>query len=164
MIETSRVARSHVTQVFDMSKENPYVRLLDEDETPDEKDVLDAIGERHAGLWNVLRDFLAENYDFEPELVYYGKKYGWCYRYRRKKKTLCTIYPETGAFTVLVTLGKNEVQEVESILGTLNQETQAVFKEARQYHDGKWIYRRVLNEDDLKDVVALLQAKKRPRS
>ena len=147
-----------------MSKDSQYVRLLDEDKTPDEGSVLDTIGEPSAGLWGKLRDFLRENYDFEPELVYYGKKYGWCYRYRRKKKTLCTIFPETGAFTVLVTLGKKEVEEVESILSTLNQETQRIFKEARQYHDGKWIYRRVLNEDDLADIVALLKAKKRPSS
>ncbi|MEE9490475.1 MAG: DUF3788 domain-containing protein [Thermoplasmata archaeon] len=147
-----------------MPEDSQYVRLLDEDETPDEGSVLDTIGEPSAGLWSELRDFLRESYDFEPELVYYGKKYGWCYRYRRKKKTLCTIFPETGAFTVLVTLGKKEVEGVESILSTLNQETQRIFKEARQYHDGKWIYRRVLNEDDLADIVALLKVKKRPSS
>jgi len=147
-----------------MSEDSQYVRLLDEDETPDESSVLDTIGEPSAGLWSELRNFLRESYDFEPELVYYGKKYGWCYRYRRKKKTLCTIFPETGAFTVLVTLGKKEVEEVESVLSTLNQETQRIFRETRQYHDGKWIYRRVLNEDDLMDIVALLKAKKRPSS
>lgn len=147
-----------------MSEDSQYVRLLDEDETPDEGSVLDTIGEPFAGLWGKLRDFLRKSYDFEPELVYYGKKYGWCYRYRRKKKTLCTIFPETGAFTVLVTLGKKEVEEVESILSTLNQETQRIFREARQYHDGKWIYRRVLNEHDLADIVALLKAKKKPSS
>ncbi|MCJ2563739.1 MAG: DUF3788 domain-containing protein [Candidatus Thermoplasmatota archaeon] len=147
-----------------MPEDSQYVRLLDEDETPDEGSVLDTIGEPSAGLWSKLREFLREGYDFEPELVYYGKKYGWCYRYRRKKKTLCTIFPETGAFTVLVTLGKKEVEGVESILSTLNQETQRIFKEARQYHDGKWIYRRVLNEDDLADIVALLKVKKRPSS
>ncbi|MFQ6107230.1 MAG: DUF3788 domain-containing protein [Thermoplasmata archaeon] len=147
-----------------MSEESQYERLIDEDEIPDERNVLNIIGERSAKLWSKLREFLKENYDFEPELVYYGRNYGWCYRYRRKKKTLCTIFPETGAFTILITLGKKEVEEVGNIMSTLNQETQRIYEEARQYHDGKWIYKRVLNEDDLADVVALLKAKKRPRS
>ncbi|MFQ5909723.1 MAG: DUF3788 domain-containing protein [Thermoplasmata archaeon] len=146
-----------------MSEEDRYERLVDEDAIPDEKTVLDVIGKNSAELWGKLRDFLRENYDFEPELVYYGRKYGWCYRYRRKKKTLCVLYPETGAFTVLVTLGKKDVEEVEGKIDTFNPETQRIFNEARQYHDGKWIYKRALTEDDLADVISLIKAKKKPK-
>lgn len=146
-----------------MSEENRYERLVNEDAIPDEKTVLDVIGKNSAELWGKLRDFLRENYDFEPELVYYGRKYGWCYRYRRKKKTLCVLYPETGAFTVLVTLGKKDVEEVEGKIDAFNPETQRIFNEARQYHDGKWIYKRALNEDDLADVISLIKAKKKPK-
>ncbi len=76
---------------------------------------------------------------------------------------LCVLFPETGAFTVLVTLGKKEVEQVRNDLKTFNPETQKLFNNARQFHDGKWIYRRVLDKDDLGDVIELIKIKKVPK-
>ncbi len=129
---------------------------------PTERKISTTIGSRGAKLWKQIRGFLEKNYDFQPELQFYGQKYGWCHRYRRKGKTLCTLFPEMKAFTVLVTLGKKEIEDVESSLSAFNRDTQKVFAEARQFHDGKWIYKRVLNKSDLDDIKSLITIKKRP--
>ena len=147
-----------------MSRTNSDQRLLDEKETPTEKKISTAIGSRGVRLWKQIREFLEKNYDFQPELQFYGQKYGWCYRYRRKGKTLCTLFPEMKAFTALVTLGKREIEDIEGSLADFNKDTQKVFADARQFHDGKWIYKRVLNKSDLDDIKSLITIKKKPMS
>jgi len=65
---------------------------------------------------------------------------------------------------VLVTLGKKEIEEFLNNLSTFNKDTQDIFSNARQYHDGKWIYKRVLKYSDLEDVKLLIKIKKAPQS
>jgi hypothetical protein len=140
-------------------KEAKYARMLDRDETPSERSALGVIGTRGSKLWKQLRAFLKVNYDFKPELIFGGQKYGWCYKYRRKNKTLCVLFPETKAFTVLVVMGKKEVAQFEGDFSKYNEDTQHLFKTAPQYHDGKWLYKRVLNKSDLLDALALIRLK-----
>lgn len=146
-----------------MTGQMAFQRLLDEKAMPSEKEMEKSIGVATLPKWKELRSFLSANYDFTPELVYYGSKYGWCYRYRRKGKTLCVLFPEKGAFTLLVVLGKNEVGKVNTNLSNFNKNTQKVFTDAHQYHDGKWIYKRVHRQSDVKDAQKLISIKKRHR-
>ena len=76
-----------------MSRPNSYQRLLDEKETPIERKISATIGTRGAKLWKQIRGFLKKNYDFQSELQFYGQKYGWCYRYRRKGKISAPCFP-----------------------------------------------------------------------
>jgi len=141
-------------------KKDKYVRLLDGDKKPSERNILVTIGTRGTKLWKQLRAFLKVNYDFKPELHFYGRKYGWCYKYTRKNKTLCVLFPETKAFSVLVVLGKKEVAQFDEDFSQFNEDTQQLFKAAYQYHDGKWLYKRVLNKSDLMDVLKLIKIKR----
>ncbi len=136
-----------------------YQRFLDGDKKPRERDILAVLGTREARLWVQVRAFLKKNYDFTPELTYYGKKYGWCYKYRRKGKTLCVLFPEKKAFTILVTMGRKEIAQFEEHARRFNDSTRMLYKAAYQYHDGKWLYKRVLNRNDLQDVISLIQMK-----
>jgi len=147
-----------------MSNSIIHHRLLDKESIPTEEQILAAIGSPTVELWHQIRTFLNDNYTFEPELHFLGHKYGWCYKYVRKGKTLCVLFPETGAFTVLVTLGKKEIEEFLNNPSTFNEDTQGIFSDARQYHDGKWIYKRILNHSDLQDVKSLVGIKKAPQS
>ena len=125
------------------------------------------IGTRGSQLWKQLRAFLKMNYDFKPELHFFGKKYGWCYKYRRKSKTLCVLFPEMKAFTTLVVLGKKEIAQFEETSALFNEDTEKLFTNAFKYHDGKWLYKRILCKSDLRDVIALIKIKggqKRKRS
>ena len=145
-------------------KEEKFGRLLNGDRKPSERSILAAIGTRGSKLWKQLRAYLKVNFDFSPELLFGGQKYGWCYKYRRKNKTLCVLFPETKAFTVLVILGRKEVTQFETDLSKFNKDTLGLFKAARQYHDGKWLYKRVLNRSDLMDVLELIKMKRGKRT
>ncbi len=140
-----------------------YGRLLDDKRKPTEKIILYNLGTRASTLWKQLRTFLKVNYDFNPDWIFGGQKYGWCYRYRRKGKTLCGLFPESKAFTVMVVLGKKEIAQFEEHISDFNEGTRMFFKSARHYHDGKWLYKRVLNKSDLRDVIALIRIKRRVR-
>lgn len=144
-------------------KKNKYQRLLDGERKPSERSILVAIGTRGTKLWKQLRAFLKVNYDFKPELHFYGSKYGWCFKYTRKNKTLCVLFPETRAFTVLIVLGKKEVAQFEESRLSFSEDTRRLFKTAFQYHDGKWLYKRVLNKSDIRDVIGLIRIKRRQK-
>jgi hypothetical protein len=140
-----------------------YARLLDSTRRPTEASILTTLGTRGSVLWKQLRVFLKVNYDYKPELLFGGRKYGWCYKYRRKNKTLCVLFPEMKAFTVLVVLGKQEIMQFEKIITRFNENTRRLFKSAHQYHDGRWLYKRVLNKSDLRDVITLIRIKRNPK-
>ncbi len=146
-----------------MSEEGKYQRLLNKEDVPTEKRIRNAIGVKTIKFWDEIRKYLDSNYDFMPELDFMGKKYGWSFRYRRKNKTLCVLFPESGAFTVLITMGKKEIEEANNNFSAFNKSTQRVFSDARQYHDGKWIYKRVLNNSDCRDAELLITIKKKPK-
>lgn len=141
-------------------KKAKYARLLDGEKKPSERTIHSTIGTRGTKLWQHMRTFLKVNYDFEPELIFGGKKYGWCYRYRRKGKTLCGLFPESKSFTVLVVLGKKEIAQFDENRTRFNEDTRHLFEAAFQYHDGKWLYKRVLSKSDLMDVLELIKMKR----
>jgi hypothetical protein len=99
-----------------------------------------------------------------PELDYGGIKYGWSIRYRKSGKSLCTLYPEKGAFTILIVLGKEEVEQFEGQMNDFGTEFVKLFRSAQQFHDGRWLWIRVLDKSDTEDVRRLLVVKRKPRN
>ena len=146
-----------------MSHTAKYQRMLDSSARPTERNIAATLGIRATKLWNELRTFLKVNFDYIPQLMFYGRKYGWCYRYRRKGKTLCVLFPESKTFSVLVVFGKNEIAQFNDEESSFNKDTQHVFNSAYKYRDGKWLYKRVLNKGDLEDVKSLIAIKRKPK-
>jgi hypothetical protein len=128
---------------------------------PTEKDFLSLIG-RKSALWTQLRTDIAARYDHAPELSIGKKEHDWTIRYRRSGKTLVTLMPEQDGFCVLVVLGKEEIEKTRQI--KLNKYIQDIFKNAKQYHDGRWLWIRPKTKSDLASIMALLLVKKAPKA
>ncbi len=126
---------------------------------PTEKDFLALIGPK-AELWTEIRTYLASHYDHKPELSVGKNEYDWTIRYRESGKTLVTLMPEQGGFCVLVVLGKEEIEKVGH--AKLNAYVQGIFENAKQYHDGRWLWIRPRHKGDLNSIIALLSVKKMP--
>ena len=109
-----------------------YRRLLNKTSIPNEKFIIDNIG-KNSSLWIELQKYLSDNYDFTRETIFYGKKYGWTIRYRKSGKTLCSLFPEVGAFIILIVLGKKEVEKVYSEIDKLNSEVKDVLEKQNNY-------------------------------
>jgi len=135
-----------------------FLRLTDEGNPPSEQDILGAVG-RRASLWTDLQDHLKKYSDFKPHLIYYGRKYGWTLRYSDDDKTLCSLFPEQGAFTVLIILGKKELPETVAHRDDLSPYVRMLFENTKQMHDGRWLWIPILTSDDLDSIKLLLRIK-----
>ncbi|MGD9381689.1 MAG: DUF3788 family protein, partial [Candidatus Thorarchaeota archaeon] len=68
-------------------------RMIGRDQEPTREQILEFIGTKASKKWMALEEFMNANYDFQPELSYWGDKHGWILRYRKSGKTLVSFYP-----------------------------------------------------------------------
>lgn len=137
-----------------------YERMLDKAHQPTDQEMLETI--QDTTLWVQMREYLAAAYDIPPELINYGT-YGWTLRYRKGGRTLCSLYPERGAFSMLIVLGKKEVENALAIVEQFNAKIRQVFAETPQLHDGRWLWIRVLEQSDVDGIIELLKLKRKPK-
>ncbi|GFI60985.1 hypothetical protein IMSAG049_00136 [Clostridiales bacterium] len=64
---------------------------------------------------------------------------GWNIKFKRSGKTLCTIYPRENYFTVMVVIGKNEKESVDTILPNCNAELQDIYKRTKEGGGQRWL-------------------------
>ena len=146
-----------------MSIEQDFRRMSDKAHEPTEKEILDFIGEPAKEAWVEIRRFIEDRYGLVSDTVFYGAKYGWTVRYRKGGKTLCSLFPEKGAFTVLIVLGSKESEIASSLREELGPKVQKLIGDTQQLHDGRWLWIRLLTTSDVDDVMKLLQVKRKPR-
>ena len=140
-----------------------YVRLLDKGNKPNKEEIKKIIGEK-LSLWLEIHKYIDENYDFTKELVFFTKKYGWSIRYRNKGRTMSYFFPENGAYSVLLILGKKESEEVVLMRDKLNEQIKSIFDNTEQLHDGRWLWIRILKKSDVDSLKVLLSAKQKPKN
>ena len=139
-----------------------FERMLDKEHMPTVEEISKYLGYEALEAWNDIVSFIEANYNFTPETTFGGKKYGWAIRYRRSGKSLCTLHPEKGAFTILIVLGRKEAEQALASLNEFSPDIANLISSAKQYHDGRWLWIRVLNKDSLDDIKGLLKIKKKP--
>ncbi|MDH5787442.1 MAG: DUF3788 domain-containing protein [Candidatus Bathyarchaeota archaeon] len=136
--------------------------MIDGTHTPIEKEITDFIGEPAKGAWVRLRQFLKENYDIVPEMIF-DKKHGWDVRYRKSGKTLVTLTPEKGAIRILIVLGRKESEKALSMRNELSPKMYKLIENTKQLHDGRWLWIRLFQIKDAGDVEKLLPLKRKPK-
>jgi len=139
-----------------------FHRMTDKINKPTEQKIMSFIGEPAKKAWLEVRRFIEDCYGLVPETVFYGAKYGWTIRYRKSGKTLCSLFPEKGGFTVLVVLGKKESEKALSMQDELSSKIRNFLEDTEQLHDGRWLWLRILTTSDANDVKKLLQIKRKP--
>ncbi len=141
-------------------------RMLDKTHQPTDEEMLTFIGQPLASAWTELRSFLVDTYGITPVLDSGGKKYGWNLQHRMGGRPLCELYPENGSFTVLVILGKVELDLAMQKLDSFGEVVQKFLRESPRFHDGCWMYIRVSDprtcEQDARDIEHLILIKKKP--
>ncbi len=136
--------------------------MLNGTHEPLEEEIVQFIGEPAQEAWVKLKRFLQESYGIVPEMNF-SKKYGWHIRYRKSGKTLVTLFPEKGAFTALVVLGREESEKALSMQSELSPKMHKLIENTTQLHDGRWLWIRVLDDNDGGDIEKLLLIKRKPR-
>lgn len=141
-----------------------YERLLDKNDPPAEGFVEEYLGAESYEILLQFEEFLNGCYDLRKEMKFpFGNSYGWGYKYSHKSSHLCYAFFESGAFTVTLQLGDACVPAVEKLLPDLSPKAKELWKNRYPCGTrGGWIHYRVTDRKDLKDLFALVQAKKKP--
>ena len=84
-----------------------YVSFLNRGIKPKTEEIENTIGDK-LPLWHEIHKYIEEKYDFFKELAFFTKKYGWSIKYRKPGRTMLYLFPEQGAFSALIVLGKKE--------------------------------------------------------
>jgi len=128
---------------------------------PTEEQIEALLGNKLIEAWKELNGFVASHYDFLP-MWDDGGKYGtWEVKYRKSGKTLCAFYVKDGHFTVLIVFGKAEREKFELSQKEFSTEIIDIYNNTRQYHDGKWLWIKVMDMSLVEDIKKLIIIKKK---
>lgn len=88
-------------------------------------------------------------------------EYGWNVKFKKAGKSLCTIYPKGGYFTVLVVVGQKEKSAVESILHKCTPELRETYRQTETGNGQKWLMIDLEDrENTYTDIFRLLDIRK----
>ena len=133
-----------------------YERMLNKSEMPTIDDMTAYCGNMGA-LFSALNAWLSAEYGTAQTVVFpYGNGYGWGISHKKKGKLICNVFPENGAFTVMLRLTNAQFASVYDRLG---EAAQGCIDRKYPCNDGGWIHFRVLNEAQFEDVKGLLSVK-----
>lgn len=131
--------------------------FTDKSITPGNKELTAALGET-ANLWYRIADYVHAQYPQAMDFwSYSGKKYGWSFRIKDKKRAIIYLLPRDKFFKVALVFGKKafdsvmDSQVAESIKTELNA--------AKVYAEGRGIRIEVADDTFLKDIMKLVDIK-----
>lgn len=64
---------------------------------------------------------------------------GWNIKFKKAGKTLCTIYPRKGYFTVMIVIGLKEKETVTAMLSEFTLEIQEIYRKTKEGNGQKWM-------------------------
>jgi len=138
-----------------------YERLLDRDEQPDHDNIRAMIGGEVLPVWEDVTAYLEETFpDFAPELIYYSAQHGWAFRYRKEARQICTLFPERGAFTALITLNPQEDEQVLEKINFFNTRLRRLLNRPSTLPQGRWLWMRLEDHTDFVGFKLLMEIKK----
>lgn len=133
-----------------------YERMLDKQIKPEFDDMAAYCGGCRE-LFIRLNQWLSDVCSTGQEISFpYGNNYGWAVAHRKKKKLICNVFAEHGAFTVMIRLSNAQFHLV---YDRVEKKTQECIDSKYPCGDGGWIHYRVVSEADFCDVQTLLEMK-----
>jgi hypothetical protein len=137
--------------------------MIDKTHLPNDAAILQFLGKKASSNWLTIKQFIEASYEPMIETRFWGVNNGWTIRFRKGGRTLCSLFPEQGAFSVLIVLGKKESNRILSGSLELSPRIHKIIQDTKQLHDGRWVWIRVLSVLDLIDIQKILQVKRKPK-
>lgn len=81
---------------------------------------------------------------------------GWNVKFKKAGKSLCTIYPREGYFTVMVVVGRKEKPFVEEILPDCGVELRSLYDRTREGNGQRWLMADIEDREGLYDDILRL--------
>lgn len=116
-------------------------------------------------LWNGLCTWAEQTYGIAPKVEHStcSGAPGWNVKYKKSGRALCTLYPDRGQFTALITVGAKEASEAELLLPTCSDDIKELFARTQTFNGARWLMIRISEEAVLEDVKKLIRLRVAPR-
>lgn len=86
---------------------------------------------------------------------------GWNIKFKKAGKSLCTIYPREGYFTILIVVGNKQKASVEEVLSDCAVELQNIYHQTREGNGQRWLMIDLEDREPLYyDVLRLIQIRR----
>ena len=109
-------------------------------------------------LWMKIREVTLNLYpNGKEEWNYPGKKYGWSFRIKDKKRAILYFLPREGYFKVGFVYGQKGVDQV--IASSVNESIKTDLLNAKKYAEGRGVIIEIRNESLLNDIKTLIEIK-----
>ncbi len=129
----------------------------DKETTPTEKDLEDKLQGKFQ-LWKLIHDMVLEKYpDGVMEWNYPGKKYGWSYRIKDKKRAIIYFLPRDKHFKVAFVFGQKAYDVI--MESDISDVIKTDLSQARKYAEGRGVRIDVNDESALSDIKQLIEIK-----
>jgi hypothetical protein len=126
---------------------------------PTDLDVAKELGASYE-LWQKIYDFVFSKYpDGLAEWNYPGKKYGWSFRIKDKKRAIIYFLPRAGYFKVAFVFGDKALSEI--LESSISSNIKDELVQAKKYAEGRGVRIDVNDESILADIQQLVEIKLR---
>ena len=127
--------------------------------TPTERDLADNLGSTYQ-IWKQINKLVLQKEPFaKGEWNYPGKKYGWSFRIKDKKRAIIYLLPRDRYFKVAFVFGDKAVTEI--IQSNIPDDIKEKITSAKKYAEGRGIRIEVKNDSILPDVEKLIDIKRK---
>lgn len=124
---------------------------------PIDQDLVDNLDSTYS-LWLQLHDFVFEMYpNGLAEWNYSGKKYGWNYRIRDKKRAIIYLLPRDKYFKVAFVFGQKATDTI--MLSGVSRKIKNELARARKYAEGRGIRIDIKDDTKISDIKKLIEIK-----
>jgi len=131
--------------------------FMDKNHQPSDDDLKAAIGLGYTS-WAALKNYLNTTLDKpREEWNFPGKKYGWSFRMKSKKRNIIYFLPHNDYFQVVLVFGQKAVDAV--MKSSVNESIKSELLSAKVYAEGRGIRIDVKDSIVLQDIKTLVQIK-----
>ena len=132
-----------------------YERILSNQEVPTFDNLIQHSG-KNGKLWLDLDEYLTNEFQ-AVKLIRFGfGNEGWSVKYSKKNKYICDVFAENGAFLVFFRVSNNAIG---TIYDELDENSKQGWQNKYPCGEGGWIRIRVLNDEHLKSLKKIINAK-----
>ena len=131
--------------------------FTDKSVIPNDNDLVTNLGATYS-LWMQIREFVYQQYPKGVEdWNFPGKKYGWSFRIKDKKRAILYLLPRNNYFKVAFVFGQKALDQI--IESTIADSIKNELLAAKKYAEGRGIGIDVKDESNIPDIQKLIQIK-----
>lgn len=131
--------------------------FMDKNQQPSAGDLKEALGDSHQ-LWMEIREKVFYKYpEGHEEWNYPGKKYGWSFRIKDKKRAIIYLLPRDQTFLAAFVFGGRAFDAI--LQSEVSEQIKSDLKNAKVYAEGRGIRIPVPDRSSLQDIFRLIDIK-----